>query len=330
MANAPSRSSPSIQPLISLQKSIMKIRIILQIVVLVCASSSLAFAQATAPAQVDLSYHFKPGTTLHYQRLDEIRNPDNPPGYSEGNWDDKEDIHITVEKVDPSGDATLLVKADETPDFKNGGDEDPTKGANAHLALDIPLYRVTVDRYGKYLNGEILKRTLTDSMVNEKIKDPNYNGWKMSDSSQIKLNLKQQLCSRPAQARTRVGMKWEDSSTQLSHPIHYALDHSASPSTEPPQLQPSYYSQHYDYAVKQDGTDRVAGTCNLATESMNYQVGNGTLLSQWSGDENQSIRSSDGLTIQRSSYEHRVAGFSVDKSFIKRSLTLISIDSTAH
>jgi hypothetical protein len=297
---------------------------------IVLISSSLALAQATAPAPVDLSYHFKAGTVLHYQRLDEMRNPDNPPGYSEGNWDLKEEIHFTVEKVDPDGDATLLVRVEETPDFKNGGDEDQTTGVGVTLGLDIPLYRVTVDRFGKYLNGEILHRTASDSMYNEKMKDPNWNGWKRPDSSLIKLNLSEEFCPRPAHAATHVGVAWEDSSSQISNSTHYYYNHSASPSTEPPPDGPSYYSQHYDYNILQDGTDRNAGQYHLSAKSMNYQVSEGTLMSQWTDDDNQLVRSPDGLTTMRTQFEKRVGGMGVDKSFTKRTLSLISVDSTAH
>ncbi len=134
----------------------MKIRIILIIVVLVFPAS-LAFGQSTSPAPVDLAYHFKAGEVLHYQRLDEMRNPDNPGGYQEENFDVKENVDISVEKVDSIGDATLVIQNTESYDFKGG--DDPTGVTQGGLAQDIPLYRVTINRFGKYLRGEMLRRS---------------------------------------------------------------------------------------------------------------------------------------------------------------------------
>ncbi len=58
----------------------MNIRNILIIAVL-GFPASVAFGQATSPAPVGLlAYHFKAGEVLHYKKIDEFRNPDNPPG----------------------------------------------------------------------------------------------------------------------------------------------------------------------------------------------------------------------------------------------------------
>jgi hypothetical protein len=315
----------------------MKIRIILKIVVLVCASSSLAFAQATSPAQVDLSYHFKPGTTLHYQRLDEIRNPDNPPGYMEGNFDTKDDIHITVEKVDSLGNATLVIQNEETHDFKDGDDANGvTMGG---LAQNIPLYRVTVNRYGNYLSGNILHRSPQDSLSEVRTKDPKIWTSPRSDSATIKFWMKQALYPKPERTHTHVGMKWADSSTRISHPIHIALNNapspaSASPPDDTPIISQGYNAYHYDYTLDQDAADRNAGQYQLATKTVNYQVAEGTLISQGITDETEKIRTSDGLTFLSTQLAKRVPGKSADTTFdriyMRRTLTLISIDSTAH
>ncbi len=138
--------------------------------VIVLASFSTVFAQNTSPAPVDLAYHFKAGTVLHYKKIDEFRNPDNSPGLMEHNWDRIEDIHITVENVDSLDNATLVIHNEETHDFKGGdGGEGVTQGG---LTLEIPLYRVKVDKYGKYLSGEILHRSPQDSMWQIGYKDP--------------------------------------------------------------------------------------------------------------------------------------------------------------
>src|SRR5665213_1530545 len=91
-------------------------------------SSIAAFGQYTAPRSVDLSYHFRAGTVLNYERDDQSRNPDGAPGYAGGNWELKEDVHITVEKVDLDGSATLVVQNVEMHDFKGGSDANSTGG----------------------------------------------------------------------------------------------------------------------------------------------------------------------------------------------------------
>ncbi len=305
----------------------MKIRIILQIVVLVCASSSLAFAQATSPAQVDLSYHFKPGTTLHYKKVEEFRNPDNPPGLMEGNWDRIEDIHITVEKVDSLDDATLVIHNEETHDFKGGDDGDGvTQGG---LALEIPLYRVKVDRYGRYLSGEILHRSTQDSLNQIGWKDTNNLAKAPPDSASIISWMAQLLSRRPTRTGVREGARWQDSTTKISHPTTFYFNHTASSSTKKPDG-PNYQAHHFDYTIDQDAADRKAGQYKLATETTNYQVIAGELIFKGKIDEEQDIRSSDGLIISRTSTDRRIAGRNVDNSYGKRTLTLISIDSTAH
>ncbi len=307
----------------------MKIRIILKIVVLVCALPSLAFTQATSPAPVDLSYHFKPGTTLHYQRLDEIRNPENPPGYMEGNFDTKDDIHITVEKVDSLGNATLVIQNEETHDFKGGDDASGvTMGA---LAQNIPLYRVTVDPYGKYLSGKILRYSPQDSLERVRLKDPNYFVSPRSDSANINFWMDQALCVRPARNGVRVGTKWNDSLCKIS-PRHLIPSRFAgTPSTVPPPAGLDYNAYRYDYTVDQDAVTRNAGQYQLGVETIFYQVFDGKLMAQCLTDEKQVVRSFDGLTVSRSEMMKRTGGSAgVDTYSIKRTLTLISVDSTAH
>ena len=295
-------------------------------------SSSLSLAQTTAPAPVDLSYHFKAGTVLHYQRLDEIRNPDNPPGYQEGNYDSKEDIHITVENVDAAGNTTLVIKNEEVNDFKGGDDaKGVTMGA---LAQDIPLYRVTIDKFGKYISGEILRRSPQDSVFHEQMKSPGFNGWSRPDSSNIQYSMAQVLSPRPARINARVGMKWNDTLCKLSHNVTYYTNHSASAPTQHPPPGPSYMSYHYDFNIAQDAADRAAGKYTLAKETTNYQVSDGKLLTEGLTDEKQGIRSSDGLTLTRTELQKRIPGKSADpmydRIYLNKTLTLISVDSTAH
>jgi hypothetical protein len=308
----------------------MKIRNILIIAVLVFPAT-LAFGQSTSPAPVDLAYHFKAGTVLHYQRLDEIRNPDNPPGYQDGNFDTKDDIHITVEKVDSMDNATLVIQNEESHDFKGGDDANGvTMGG---LAQDIPLYSVTVDRYGKFLSGKILHRSPQDSINQELRKNPKiiFSG-PQSDSSDINFWMWQALCPRPTRSSVQIGTSWQDSMAQISHNHVFYFNQSATPAKEEPPPLPSYYAHHYNYKIAQDGADRAAGKYSLVTESMNYQVSEGKLLSQGIKNETQDIRSSDGITLKRTQFEKRVPGKSADTSFdnsyITRTLTLISIDST--
>ncbi len=294
--------------------------------VIVLASSSSAFAQTTSPAPVDLSYHFTKGTVLHYHRLDEFRNPDNPPGYIEGNFDSKEDIHITVESVDALGNATLRVAIEESHDFKGGDDASGVKMGG--LADDIPLYRVTVDRFGTYLNGEILKNTPLDSMLNEKKKNPKFNGSKLPDSSLMKLELSEEFCSRPSPMAARAGLKWGDSTFETVFSQQYSNPGSTTPSAMQRSVKPTYRSRHYDYAIVQNAEDRSAGVFHLNTLTTNYQVAEGMLLSEWTNDEHQDIRTSDGLTTLRTRFEHRIGGVSVNTSTGKRTLTLVGVDST--
>jgi hypothetical protein len=300
---------------------------------IIVASSSLAFAQATAPAPVDLSYHFKAGTVLHYQRLDEIRNPDKPPGYKGRNFDTKDDLHITVENVDSLGNATLVIQNEETHDFKGGDDANGiTMGA---LGQDIPLYRVTVDRYGNFINGKILHRSPQDSLAEVRSKDPNIWTSPRSDSATIKLWMRYALWPRPARTPVQDGMNWTDSSTRASHPIHMSLEHTSSASSERPDpntpiVGHGYNAYHYDYSIDQNAESRKAGQYQLATETINYQVSEGQLISKGKEDEKQTIRSSDGLTTSLTELGRRIGGMGVDNSYMKRTLTLISIDSTAH
>ncbi len=309
----------------------MKIRNILIIVVLVFPAS-LAFGQSTSPAPVDLAYHFKAGTVLHYQRLDECRNPDNPPGYMEGNYDTKDDIHITVEKVDSVGDATLVIQNEESYDFKNG--DNGFQQAVGIIAQDIPLYRVTVDRYGKYLSGKILRYSSQDSLEHEHMKDPRWNITPRTDSSIINLFIGEAFSTRPARTGVQIGTTWQDSVAQISHNHVVYFNHTAAPAKEEPPPLPSYFSHHYDYKTAQDAEDRTAGKYHFVTKTMNYQVSQGQLLSQFTTDEDQEIRSSDGITLKRTQLEKAVPGIKINKDreniSDKRTLTLISIDSTAH
>ena len=283
------------------------------------------FAQVTAPPSVDLAYHFKPGTTLHYNRLEEIRNPDNPPGYVEGNYDIKENVTISVEKVGPDGATTLLVNNSESVDFKGGGDaSEVTMGT---LGMDIPTYRVTIDKFGNYRTGTVLRRTPDDSVRHEKLKDQNINVHAI-DSANIKFNLEAFINKRPTVTNSTVGSKWTDTLYELKHQTHYYFNHSPTPAQEQPPEKPSYNSVHYDYEVAQDAQDRNKNEFLLATKSMNYQVGMGMLLSQFTIDDNEHIRSSDGIPTLRTQYSKRVGGMHVDNSYIKQTLTLLSIDST--
>jgi hypothetical protein len=299
--------------------------------VIILVSSSQILAQTTSPLPVDLSYHFKPGTTLHYQRLDEMRNPDNPPGYQEGNFDTKDDIHITVEKVDAASNATLVIQNEEVNDFKGGDD---AKGVTmGGLAQDIPLYRVTVDKYGKYISGKILRYSLQDSLLHEEMKDPRYHIEPRSDSSIINFWMDHVLClKRPTRSGSRVGMKWDDTLCKLSHNTTYYYNQSASAPTQQQPSSPSYNSYHYDYSIAQDANARNEGKYTFGTETTFYQVDNGKILSEGLTDEKQDIRSSDGLTLTRTEFQKRVPGKSADTSFdhwyMTRTLTLISIDST--
>lgn len=92
---------------------------------------------------------------------------------------------------------------------------------------------------------------------------------------------------------------------------------------------PSYTSHHNDYTVIQGAADRDSSQYHLAAETKNYQVAMGRLLSLWTSDEDQDVRSSDGLTTKRTQLERRVGGIRVDKSYTKRTLTLISVDSVS-
>jgi hypothetical protein len=269
---------------------------------------------------------------LHYQRLDEMRNPDNPPGYMEGNYDTKDDIHITVEKVDSAGNATLVIQNEETHDF-NGGDDanGVTMGA---LGQDIPLYRVTVDRFGNFLGGKILHRSPQDSLIEVRSKDPHIWTAPRSDSATIKSWMRHALWPRPQRTSVHVGMQWTDSSTRISHSIHMVLNRAPSPASErddanTPIIGQGYNAYHYDYTIDQDATDHKAGQYQLTTETINYQVSEGQLVSQGKEDEKQTIRSSDGLTTSITAMGRRIGGMGVNNSYMKRTFTLISVDSTA-
>ena len=218
------------------------------------------------------------------------------------------------------------MRNEETNDFQG---DDGNRGMST-FAGDIPLYRVTVDRFGNYLNGEILRRAAWDSAMVEKMKNPSFNGSKIADSTQIKRSLDNVFCPRPERTGAQVGMKWSDSSCQISHPHFSPKGRSVSTANvPPPDTSLSYNSHHYDYNIVQGAADRYSSRYQLAIETMNYQVGMGRLMSQWTSDENQDVRSSDGLTSLRTRLERRVGGMRVDKSYTKRTLTLISVDSVA-
>ncbi len=124
-------------------------------------------------------------------------------------------------------------------------------------------------------------------------------------------------------------MKWQDSSTKITHPTTFYFNHTASSPNQKP-AGPNYKAYHNDYTIEQDAADRKAGQYKLETETTNYQVVEGELISKGTDDEVQDVRSSDGLIISRTSTGRRIAGRNLDNSFLKRTLTLISIDSTAN
>ncbi len=303
------------------------VKILFCCILISMAYAKTSLAQATAPTPVDLSYHFKAGTVLHYQRLDEMRSPDNPPGYEGGNFDSKEDIQIAVVNVDLDGSATLVVQNTETHDFKGGDDtHDVLEGPRVshNLGEDIPLYSVKVDKYGMYLDGMILRRNTHDSIFHEKMKDPNFNGWGVEDSTAIKRSLYKNFAPRSARSNVRRGSEWNDSSHEVTNPPHIPLNHSASGPVVLNPPGPSYNSYRNDYSLSQNLSERKAGIYELTTKAINYQVFGGTVAGHGKTDRLEQFRTSDGLPVLRT----ETSG-GLTKEYMKRTFTLISVDSTA-
>jgi hypothetical protein len=295
--------------------------------VIVLASFSTVIAQNTSPAPVDLAYHFKAGTVLHYQRLDESRKPGSPPGRAGGNYDIKEDIVITVEKVDLDGSAMLIVQNEEADDLKGADKNQVVKigRVSATYSQDIPMYRVKVDKYGRYLDGAILKRTPEDSIQHEKLKDPNVISWGGGDSERIQWSLYKNLFPRSPRTAVRLGTSWNDSVFKPEHPHRFPVNHAASGPVivDPPG--PSYTSQRYDYSLTQNTKDRKSGIFELNTQTIYYTVFGGESAGQAKVNMVEQFRSLDGLPILRTE-----SGKGLDNSDNKTTFKLISIDSTAH
>ena len=282
-------------------------------------------AQVTAPMAVDLAYHFKEGSVLHYIRTDQDRHPGYPEGYQGGNWDQQDSLEIAVVKVDLDGSATLVVRNAETQDFK-GTSKDLMKigRTNVTVGSDIPMYRIKIDKFGNYLDGAIIRRTERDSISHAQKKDPTLQALDTPDSNRIKWSFYNNFFPRSQRSSVRVGVKWTDSTYEASHPMHIPLSQSPSGPRIVEQPGPSYKSHRYDRCIVQNSSERKNGMCELTTTATNYQVFGGQLAGRSTEDSKEHFFTTNGLPKARTE-----SGVGVDGSNFTRTLTLLSIDSTS-
>ncbi|GEM_PF-4203592 len=290
--------------------------------VLIFTSASASFAQLLAPSPVDLAYHFRTGQRLHYHHVDEIRNPGGEPGYQDGNYNIKKDIMISVDHVDAAGNATLTVEINEVHDWKGG--DDGTKQSMGGLGEDIPLYRITIDKFGHYVNGEVLRWSVQDSIFRERLKQPSIIGSMVADSLRIKSSFELILYPRPGRMNPLISARYHDSSSRISHPHHYYIGQQSPISPEPVVAEkPSYMSHAFDYLIKQ--VDKDTAMFDLEVKTSNDQVVEGQLLSHWLSNGEEYIRKENGLTVRRETIERRVTNGAPEQAYIKRTLTLVDV-----
>jgi hypothetical protein len=288
---------------------------------LTCLLGNRCAAQLTSPAPVDLAYRFHPGEKLHYRWFNETRDPDKPGGYSNHNFDIRKDVFITVESVDSHGNSTLLVHNDESYDWKGG--ESGTQVASGGLAQDIPLYRITIDPIGRFLGGNIVRRSQQDSDFHEKMKKPDFNGFTPPDTTHIKRSFAQLFPVRPQKEGMHVGTIWHDSVFTPKHSSHYNLGgpRALTASQPPPPTSEGYDAVSTNYSIVQ-GESGLLDTAFRLITSMKKEEYFGGHLFHWMAEEDQHIRISDGLPSQRTALSSRVG----DPEHTKQSVRLISVE----
>ncbi len=284
-------------------------------------------AQQLAPAPVDLTYRFHPGQKLHYQKRLELRNPDNIPG----RWaasDEVTETFITVESVNADGSATLIVRNYEPP---AGQTKEDAKEEGSLVTVvrgqDIPIYSITVDSYGRFLSGTIIKRNLDDSQFVEKMKDPKFVGHRLPDTSLIKLWAKDLLPTRPRMKSSLPGARYHDSVYKAGKVEHFPLGGptaSGAPKVEPPP-QPTYDLDLDDYSIVLGPEEKQQSEFRLIDNNGHDQVWNGKLMSHGVHSSDTHIRTADGLITKRTEIGRRVNDGKPESAYMKRTLTLISV-----
>ncbi len=284
--------------------------------------ASSAHAQQLAPAPVDLTYRFHPGQKLHYHRVFETRNAEKPDGFENDNYDYMEDYYVTVDRVEPNGGATLTVRIQDSYDWH--GAEDGSKKSMGGRASDIPLFSVTLDRRGNYMNGTILRRTPHDSEMVEKMKDPKFQGWKRPDSSSIKFTIGNLFAPRPEMKSTLPGDRGHDSTFQTSQMQGHHLGGPTPSGTKAPPAPPSGYNALvHDYSIVQGTEEHTNSEFRLITNSTKYDLF-GKALFVIHSDEDQHIRTTDGILKQRTYISYSTKDGVPEQTKFKNTITLVS------